>query len=29
MRNTVPATSNRKELRCWLWQRAKVLIGVA
>jgi hypothetical protein len=23
-----PPTSNREELRCWLWQRAKVLIGV-
>src|SRR5258705_6298118 len=28
MRNTSSATSNRKELRCWLWQRAEVLIGV-
>src|SRR5882762_9306939 len=28
MRNTSPATSNRKELRCWHWQRAEVLIGV-
>src|SRR6266852_1732344 len=24
MRNMSPPTSNRKELRCWLWQRAKV-----
>src|SRR6266850_7688481 len=23
MRNTSPDTSNRKELRCWLWQRPK------
>jgi hypothetical protein len=28
MGNTSPATSNRKELRRWLWQRAEVLIGV-
>ena len=28
MRNTSPDTSNRKEWRCWLWQRARVLIGV-
>src|SRR6266849_3472550 len=28
MRNTSPLTSNRKELRCWIWQRAKVLIRV-